>query len=163
MFNVLQARLSSASNVNISTYSSDPCPKGSFLVKRASFGFFGGLVKAFLMLLVTSSFSVAHAWWMPTEGIRVICHSYASEEVPALNIQISGRMVEIEKVSQKDVFEARIYQTYNSKVWETSQISLAVALVPSSWGVATHVGTLTYKSKNNPIDIGLWCVPENRN
>lgn len=112
------------------------------------------------MSVILLSFSVSHAWWSPTEGIRVTCRSYDGGDVPEININVKGYVVEIEKQGQVEVLQTRIYQTNDSKVWENPKISLVVALVQSSWGGSTHAGTLTYKAKTNPTDVVLYCMPE---
>lgn len=121
-------------------------------------------MKSVLMsVVVLLSFSEAHAWWSPNEGIRVNCQSYDSAGAVVTEIRVEGYTVKISTAGQAQAFQARIYQTNNSKVWEHPKFDLHVALQQSSWGGSGHAGTLIEKSNGALKDTILWCVPEIQN
>lgn len=102
--------------------------------------------------------TTASAWWSPIEAIRVTCAADQAIFPEYGNINISGSTVEIEKGGEVHVYPARVWQSHNSKVWESTQVTLYVALKQSSWW-NYHVGNLTVMESPRK-EIPLWCKPK---
>lgn len=121
-------------------------------------------MKSVLMsVAIFLSFSVAHAWWSPHEGIRVNCQAYDAAGAVVTEIRVEGYTVKISTAGQVQTYQTKIYQTNNSKVWEHAKFDLHVALQQSSWGGSGHAGTLVEKLNGSFKDTVLWCVPEIQN
>lgn len=99
---------------------------------------------------------MGQAWWSPAEGIRVTC---GADNPEYSSIHIRGNIVQVENDKQLQSYSARMLQTESSKVWETPQFDLFVALRQSSWGASYHMGSLIEKT-GAVRDIPLWCFPE---